>query len=730
MFFSRVGGSFKEPRANTPLESDRILKNVASAVTLIMRKETESLSFEEIYTWGYNLVIQRYGEELYECMKSAICQHLRDTRGSLDMRSGTEFGDCLAAYWLRFSESIRILSDVFMYMDRNFLVQYKRPCISDLGYQLFQDEILLFADFSKKTVSCLLDEIDRARNGTDVSKLIPALLSVFAVTSSGRGCVDVFTDSFVPCFRERSMAFYARLAAELFLPLNLMIYTKTTQDAIKRETEWLHRADFAAKLLANPSRTVILGCLVDKHCDELLAGGKFELLLNPAHKQDLQAVCELFSSTSRGRHALLCSFRSEVTRRLANIDPKTYIPDLIETLLDLQLLIKEASLGKEFSVELESCAESVFSRSSDVCARLSEYIDEGIKRSEDRFDRALVVFKYIVSKDVFEAYYRFYLGKRLLWSTVIQRSGDLELEMAYSVRLKQECGQAYCTKIDGMLSDIAISHDLMSTWRQGTGNHIESSVKVLSASVWSNLRILPPEICLPRTLSSTAKVFTDFYTSRFTGRKLTWVHSQGTVDVLYRGAGTLLTVSTIQACILDLFNSADMMTYESLCSSLNIGAPDIRRHLLSLYVNSKCKLLIKEFDETMDGSHTNLSPGDIFRVNECFSFHSRHVRVPLVIDQTVMIPELAGVGSDVDTGGGIETVVQEDRKHLIEAAIVRIMKTRRQLSHSDLTMELCRSLGNRFVPSPQMIKDRVENLIEREYVARDNDDVQLYYYVA
>ena len=91
------------------------------------------------------------------------------------------------------------------------------------------------------------------------------------------------------------------------------------------------------------------------------------------------------------------------------------------------------------------------------------------------------------------------------------------------------------------------------------------------------------------------------------------------------------------------------------------------------------------------------------------------------------MPELTG---DTDTGIGIERVVEEDRKHLIEAAIVRIMKSKRQLDHNNLIVEITKHLENRFVPSVQVIKEKVENLIDREYIARDNDDVKIYYYVA
>lgn len=74
--------------------------------------------------------------------------------------------------------------------------------------------------------------------------------------------------------------------------------------------------------------------------------------------------------------------------------------------------------------------------------------------------------------------------------------------------------------------------------------------------------------------------------------------------------------------------------------------------------------------------------------------------------------------------------VDEDRKHEIEAAIVRIMKARKKLQHNVLVAEVTEQLKARFLPSPVIIKKRIEGLIEREYLARTPEDRKVYTYVA
>lgn len=66
--------------------------------------------------------------------------------------------------------------------------------------------------------------------------------------------------------------------------------------------------------------------------------------------------------------------------------------------------------------------------------------------------------------------------------------------------------------------------------------------------------------------------------------------------------------------------------------------------------------------------------------------------------------------------------MEADRKHEIEAAIVRIMKARKKLQHNVLVSEVTEMLKKRFLPNPQIIKKRIEGLIDREYLARDPVD--------
>jgi len=115
----------------------------------------------------------------------------------------------------------------------------------------------------------------------------------------------------------------------------------------------------------------------------------------------------------------------------------------------------------------------------------------------------------------------------------------------------------------------------------------------------------------------------------------------------------------------------------------------------------------------------------------------RRVKIPLVsMKEASNAGKKKGGGQDGAAAplpigeSALPPLVEEERCHLVEAATVRIMKTLKQLKHTDLVAEVAKQLRVRFVPTPQFIKKRIEGLIERDYLERDENDHRLYLYVA
>jgi cullin 3 len=51
------------------------------------------------------------------------------------------------------------------------------------------------------------------------------------------------------------------------------------------------------------------------------------------------------------------------------------------------------------------------------------------------------------------------------------------------------------------------------------------------------------------------------------------------------------------------------------------------------------------------------------------------------------------------------------------------------LDHNNLIAEVTQQLSSRFKPEPSMIKARIEALIEREYLERDESNMKVYQYL-
>ena len=98
--------------------------------------------------------------------------------------------------------------------------------------------------------------------------------------------------------------------------------------------------------------------------------------------------------------------------------------------------------------------------------------------------------------------------------------------------------------------------------------------------------------------------------------------------------------------------------------------------------------------------------GDVFTFNESFSSKFRRIKVPLI--KTIIPKDPSNrTGSDIasdevesSAARIIPVDVQDDRNHMIDSVIVRIMKARKSLAHNDLFAEVSRQLNNRFQVIP------------------------------
>ena len=433
-------------------------------------------------------------------------------------------------------------------------------------------------------------------------------------------------------------------------------------------------------------------------------------------------------------------------------DPVKYVEALLSLRDKYQAIIEEAFEGdKSFLNALNGAFESFVNDNAQSPEFISLFVDDQLRRglkghSEDDMERLLdkvvMLFRYLQDKDIFEKYYKQHLAKRLLGA----RSVSDDAERSMITKLKHECGYQFTSKLEGMFLDMKMSADTQDAFRekvlQPSGSSkidgVELGVHVLTTGFWPTQ--LGPRCNLPPQIARCCEAFKDFYLKQHSGRKLTWQTNMGNADIKasFRARRHEINVSTHQMCILLLFNGCDAMSYAEIAADTQIPPAELKRALQSLAC-AKYKILNKE------PKGRDVDDGDAFHYNADFSAKQLRFKVGTVSATKETEVEKAETRQKVD----------EDRKPQIEvrllpdiprilapnltsppspthrqAAIVRIMKSRKEMDHNALIAEVTTQLQARFHANPNAIKKRLESLIEREFLERDKANWRKYKYLA
>lgn len=120
-------------------------------------------------------------------------------------------------------------------------------------------------------------------------------------------------------------------------------------------------------------------------------------------------------------------------------------------------------------------------------------------------------------------------------------------------------------------------------------------------------------------------------------------------------------------CVLMLFNTHDRLTLHEICQETDIPNKDLTRALQSLSMGKTGQRLLLRSSKTKE-----IEDNNVFYVNDSFFSKFHRVKIQTVAAKGESEPERKETRSKVD----------EDRKHEIEAAIVRIMKLRKTMTVS------------------------------------------------
>uniref|UniRef100_A0A131YPM7 Cullin-1 n=1 Tax=Rhipicephalus appendiculatus TaxID=34631 RepID=A0A131YPM7_RHIAP len=699
---------------------------------------------------------QFVGYELYKRLKEFLKNYLVTLlRDGIDLMDE----DVLRFYtkeWEEYQFSSKVLNGICSYLNRHWV---KREC--DEGrkniYEIYQLALVswrdcFFTPLHKQVTNAVLKLIEKERNGEPINtRLVSGVMFCYVELGlneedpSAKGPnLSVYKDAFENTFLEDTERFYNRESMEFLRQNPVTEYMKKAEQRLTEEQRrvhlYLHETTLEA--LAKTCEKV----LIEKHLEIFYA--EFKNLLSDDKDEDLGRMFQLVSRIVDGLGELRTLLEEHIqaqglsaVERLGEAaaqDPKLYVATLLQVHRKYNALVLTAfandvgfvaSLDKACGKFINNNAVTRLANSSSKSPELlAKYCDILLKKSsknpeeselEDTLNQVMIVFKYIEDKDVFQKFYSKMLAKRLVQH--MSASDDAEASMIS--KLKQACGFEYTSKLQRMFQDIGVSKDLNEQFRKHMSNTednlgLDFSIQVLSSGSWPFQQSFT--LALPQALERSVQRFTMFYSSQHSGRKLHWLYNMSKGELIancFHKNRYTLQASTFQMAVLLQYNIELSYTVQQLQEGTGIKM-DILQQVLQILLKSKL-LVCLEDEDSSQGGNFELRPESVVSLYE--DYKNKKLRV------NINVPMKAEMKVEQET---THKNIEEDRKILIQAAIVRIMKMRKTLKHQQLLAEVLNQLSSRFKPRVPVIKKCIDILIEKEYLQRADGQKDTYTYLA
>lgn len=700
-----------------------------------------------LYTTIYNMCTQKppqdYSQQLYERYRQSFEEYINAVvLPALRKKHDEYMLRELVKRWEDHKVMVRWLSRFFNYLDRYFIARRQLQGLKEVGLCCFRD--LVYREMKGSVKDAVITLIDREREGEQINRaLLKNVLGIFV--EIGMQTMDCYEQDFEVFMLEDTAAYYSRKAASWIEEDSCPDYMLKAEECLKKEKErvahYLHQSS-EPKMLEKVQQELLsqyeMQLLEKEHsgCHALLRDDKVE---------DLSRMYRLFCRVPKGLEPVAAIFKQHVTEEgntlvkqaedaannkkpekkdIVGQQEQAFVRQVIE-LHDKYLqyvsdcFVNHSLFHKALKEAFEVFCNKGVAQSSSA-ELLATFCDNLLKKGgseklsdeaiEDTMEKVVRLLAYISDKDLFAEFYRKKLARRLLFD----KSANDDHERSILTKLKQQCGGQFTSKMEGMVTDLQLARENQSAFEEYLGDRpvshpgIDLNVTVLTTGFWPSYK--SSDLALPAEMVKCVEVFKEFYQTKTKHRRLTWIYSLGTCNIVgrFKPKPIELVVTTYQAAVLLLFNAQEKLSYADIKGQLNLTDEDVQRLLHSLSC-AKYKILIKE------PASKSVDANDTFEYNTSFTDKMRRIKIPLP-----PVDEKKKVMEDVD----------KDRRYAIDASIVRIMKSRKVLGHQQLVLECVEQLGRMFKPDFKIIKKRIEDLIAREYLERDKENPNNFRYLA
>ncbi|XP_048032180.1 cullin-4B isoform X1 [Megalobrama amblycephala] len=713
--------NFKEKPKLPENYTNETWQKLKEAVEAIQNSTSIKYNLEELYQAVENLCSHKISAKLYKQLRVVCEDHIKAQIDQFreDALDSVLFLKKIDKCWQDHCRQMIMIRSIFLFLDRTYVLQNSMlPSIWDMGLELFRFYIISDLKVQSKTIDGILLLIERERSGEAVDRsLLRSLLSMLSD-------LQIYQDSFEQRFLEETNRLYAaegqRLMQEREVPEYLHHVNKRLEEEADRVITYLDQST-QKHLIATVEKQ-----LLGEHLTAILQKG-LNNLLDENRILDLSLLYQLFSRVRGGVQVLLQHWIEYIKAFGSTIvinpeKDKTMVQELLDFKDKVDHIIDVCFMKNEKFVNgMKEAFETFINKRPNKPAELiAKYVDSKLRAGnkeatdeelEKMLDKIMIIFRFIYGKDVFEAFYKKDLAKRLL----VGKSASVDAEKSMLSKLKHECGAAFTSKLEGMFKDMELSKDIMVQFKQhmqcqNIPGNIELTVNILTMGYWPTY--VPMEVHLPPEMVKLQEIFKTFYLGKHSGRKLQWQSTLGhcVLKAEFKEGKKELQVSLFQTLVLLMFNEGEEFSLEDIKLATGIEDSELRRTLQSLACG-KARVLTK-IPKSKD-----VEDGDKFSCNDDF----KHKLFRIKINQIQMKETVEEQASTTER-------VFQDRQYQIDAAIVRIMKMRKTLSHNLLVSEVYNQL--KFPVKPADLKKRIESLIDRDYMERDKENPNQYNYVA
>lgn len=700
-----------------------------SALSAVNGKIATPYSKEELYRAVEDLCMHKFAPKLYDNL-TIECKRYIDVRvDSLSNQSSdyTVFLKCVDSIWKDHCDFVVTVRNIFLYLDRSYVLSTNGVReIWDFSTQFFRERLETKPEVEIKIIVGLLANVEAHRRGREIDEdMIKRVLQMLL-------SLNLYKQKFESAFLVDSTRFFASEGSQLVDHCDASVFIEHVDKRLHEATGMVTKyLDSSTRL---PLIQIIEQHLFTPHVNVLLEKG-LSTLLQGDRVHDLKRFHSLMDRVnmldrlkqgwSNYVKVLGGSLVQDEEREKYLIDDILLIKDRMDVMLKISFN-NEESFKDVLKSALEYVVNIKATKESELMAR---HIDRKMKGEkgiseqevETSLDKFMALFKLIQGKDVFEAFYKKFLAKRLF----LGKSANFDLEKIMLSKLKTECGSNFTSKLEGMFQDIEMSRDIMQDYQQFCASKAspsssssllepETVIQILTTGYWPSFMSTDKVVVPAGPLPAIMARFNAFYCNKYQGRRLAWAHSLARciITAKFPRGKKELEVSFLQALVLLCFNKADQLSLTDIRTMTNIEDAELRRTLQSLANGvTGTRVLYKE------PRGKEVEDSDAFRYNADFSNKLFRIKI-----NTIQLKE---------TSEEIEKTHEEifrERQYQVDAAIVRVMKARKRLSHNILMGELMAQV--KFQARPSDLKTRIESLIERDYLERDKDDNTFYNYLA